>query len=96
MSDKITITQEERTDLFRVVLNLTKAIVELGAYTSRKLPEISEQSDDICKYASSATFITAQILNIPAIDALKLTKEYYYKDEKVSGLTIDDFIKGDG
>ena len=101
MSDSIVVSKIGREKLFENVLVLSKAFVELASYAGKIDEDINSQSKDICRVASMVCASAALVLEYDCEEAMKMTKEIYstksniVKKDKMSDLSIDDFLNTD-
>ena len=98
MSDSITLNKSDRYRLFANVLLLTKAFVELAAYASKEIECVDEQSSEICEMASMVSLMTMETLGFTNEEAITFTRKVYEMEEdfnKLSNLSIDDFLNTD-
>ena len=97
MSDNIMLSKSDREMLFVHVLILGKAFVELAAYSSSLDEDIANQSKDICELASMVSAMVCRTLGYNNEEAMKITEKVYNmkKKDKLSDLSIDDFLNTD-
>ena len=97
MSDNIMLSKSDREMLLVHVLTLSKAFVELAAYSSSLDEDISKQSKDICELASMVSAMVCRTLGYNNEEAMKITEKVYNmkKKDNLSDLSIDDFINTD-
>jgi len=97
MSDNIMLSKDDREMLFVHVLVLSKAFVELAAYSSSLNEDIAKQSKDICELASMVSAMVCRTLGYNNEEAMKITEKVYNmkKKDNLSDLSIDDFINTD-
>ena len=97
MSDNIMLSKDDREMLFVHVLVLSKAFVELAAYSSSLDEDIAKQSKDICELASMVSAMVCRTLGYNNEEAMKITEKVYNmkKKDKLSDLSIDDFLNTD-
>jgi|TARA_Y100000296_G_C4985902_1_gene162968 hypothetical protein len=83
MSDiKVKLTEKDRDFIFMNVTMLSKAFVELAAYTSNLDKDIQDQKDDICELASMVCSSVAKTLDYDEIEAIEFTKKAYAMQEE--------------
>ena len=97
MSDNIMLSKDDREMLFVHVLVLSKAFVELAAYSSSLDEDIANQSKDICELASMVSACVCRTLGFNNEEAMKITEKVYNMKKKgnLSDLSIDDFLDAD-
>jgi len=97
MSDNIMLSKDDREAIFVHVLVLSKAFVELAAYSSSLNEDIAKQSKDICELASMVSAMVCRTLGYNNEEAMKITEKVYNmkKKDNLSDLSIDDFINTD-
>ena len=97
MSDNIMLSKSDREMLLVHVLTLSKAFVELAAYSSSLDEDIAKQSKDICELASMVSAMVCRTLGYNNEEAMKITEKVYNmkKKDKLSDLSIDDFLNTD-
>ena len=97
MSDNIMLSKDDREMLFVHVLVLSKAFVELAAYSSSLDEDIAKQSKDICELASMVAAGVCRTLGFNNEEAMKITEKVYNMKKKgnLSDLSIDDFLNTD-
>jgi len=91
------LSKDDREMLFVHVLVLSKAFVELAAYSSSLNEDIAKQSKDICELASMVSAMVCRTLGYNNEEAMKITEKVYNmkKKDNLSDLSIDDFINTD-